>query len=228
MFFLKLLLRSILTIIFLPITITAIAIGVLPATTAFVNFISGIVPFVADFWWLNLALGGAIGLVAILVLKMLPIRNNGLRFFTETALLGVMVAGLAYIGVTKIGGGMSVIHPYPYGLVNGVAPWLAPILANNTYIALVGGGLLLVALLFSAIIRRVFRLRKTDAQRLETISKSSKEDRAASRNVVSSAAVDTFDLASVKPKKYVKDIYGHYIEEDEYNARINRARNTQI
>lgn len=226
--FIKGLLRFLLWLILFPVTLAAISVGVLPATTAFVNFASGLISVLGSFWWLSLAIGGAIGLVVVLILKLLPISSNALRFVTELALLGLTVAGLAYIGVSKIGSGLSVIPAnLPINILD-YAPWLEPVLLNNTYISLAGGAVLFAVLVLEALIRHFLSLKKPSSSRLERISRLSKEDSASGRNVVSSANVDNFDLTNVKPKKYVKDIWGHYIEEDEYNARINRARNSDL
>jgi hypothetical protein len=86
-------------------------------------------------------------------------------------------------------------------------------------------GLLFVFLLIFVMSRALRNKRKLEAQ-LMTHPNYKAARATTPTNVVSSS--DGTKIADYKAKKYVRDIWGNYIEEEDYNARINESKNRRI
>lgn len=202
------------------------------------------VPFVpmmmyVDFWagktmsalaylpvWAPFAAAGISGFLATVLVKVLPIKRNKARTITDIILFGLIFGGAAYVSY-KYFNYYVIISGSLKNMIFKYLPWrfLSPLLASNLNVLLTGAGILLFFLIIATIGRTFRNKAKLEAQ-IQLSSHKPVMHTTAPSNVVSST--DGNRIADYKAKKYVRDIWGNYIEEDDYNARINESKNHKI
>lgn len=226
MIFIKWLLRVILGLAAFLGVAAAISVPLVPMTIYVVRWAGWTFALLSNLpWWTPYALALLGGLAITAFVKSLPVVRNLRKFITEFVIFGLIFGGLFYVSQTYF---------YYYAIVPqdiiikaynltkfGFIP---TVFSNNVYTMLVGAGLALVFLLVFVLARALRNKKKLQAQ-LEA-SAIKKARTTAPTNIVSSA--DGSKIADYKAKKYVRDIWGNYIEEEDYNARINEVKNRKL
>ncbi len=177
-------------------------------------------------WWTAYAVAGLGGLLITLFIKTLPAKRNLRKFILEFILFGLVFGALFYVAQTYFYH-YTIATPYIinkayYATHFGFIP---TVLKNNVYTMFTAAGLLFVFLLIFVMSRALRNKRKLEAQ-LMTHPNYKAARATTPTNVVSSS--DGTKIADYKAKKYVRDIWGNYIEEEDYNARINESKNRRI
>ncbi|HEY8390082.1 MAG TPA: hypothetical protein VIL26_03930 [Clostridia bacterium] len=224
---LKWLLKIILGIISFFGIAVAMSVPIVPMAIFAVKWAGWTLPIFAKLpFWTPYALAAAGGLLITIIIKTLPVKRNFKKFITELILFGGVFAGLFYVAQTYF---------YYYEIVTsdmiskafyfthfGFIPTL---LKNNVYTMLTAAGLLFIFLLVAVMSRALRNKQKLEAQ-LMAHSKRPIAHATTPTNVVSST--DGSKIVDYKAKKYVRDIWGNYIEEEDYNARINETKNRRL
>jgi hypothetical protein len=218
----KWLIRSILGLVAFFGVAAAISVPLVPLTIYVTKWAGWKIALLSSLpWWTPYALAFLGGLAVTAFVKSLPIVRNFRKFITELILFGGIFGGLFYVSQTYF-------YYYPIVTQEMIAQaynltkfgFIPTVFSNNVYTMLVGAGLLFFFLIVFVIARALRNKKKIQARLALSSAKAARTT--APTNVVSSA---DGKIADYKAKKYVRDIWGNYIEEDDYNARINESKN---
>lgn len=207
----------------------AISVPIVPMAMFAVNWAGWTLPIFANLPDLTpYALAAAGGLLVTIIIKTLPVKRNLKKFITEAILFGLIFGGLFYVSRTYFNH-YTIATPY---IINKAFyfthfGFIPKVLSTNMYTMLTAAGLLFVFLLIAVLSRALRNKKKLEAQLMAAQPAYKAMARATTpTNVVSST--DGSKIADYKAKKYVRDIWGNYIEEEDYNARINESKNRRI
>ncbi|HEY8419950.1 MAG TPA: hypothetical protein VIL03_05895 [Clostridia bacterium] len=223
--FIKWVIRSILGLVAFFGVAVSISVPLVPLTIFATKWLGWKVSLLSNLpWWTPYALAALGGLAVTALIKSLPIIRNFRKFIAEAILFGGVYGGLFYVSRTYFNHYLIVpknIMLQAYNLTK--FGFIPTVFSNNAYTMLVGAGLLAVFLLIFFAARALRNPNKIKAKLAMSAAKGAHTT--APTNVVSSA---DGKIADYKVKKYVRDIWGNYIEEDDYNARINEIKNRKL
>ncbi|HEY8424267.1 MAG TPA: hypothetical protein VIL23_05895 [Clostridia bacterium] len=223
--FIKWVLRSILGLAAFFGVAVSMSVPLVPMTIFVIKWLgSKVAVFQSLPWWTPYALAFLGGFAVTALIKSLPIIRNFRKFLAEFFLFGGIYAGLFYVSQTyfyynPIVSQNLIDLAYNYTKFG----FIPTVFSNNVYTMLAGAGLLFVFLLVFVLARALRNQNKIQAKLAMSAYKGARP--AAPTNVVSSADGRIVDY---KAKRYVRDIWGNYIEEDDYNARINEIKNRRL
>jgi hypothetical protein len=222
--FVKWLIRSILGLVAFFGVAVAISVPVIPLTIFATNWAGSKISLLSNLpVWIPYLMAGMCGFVVTVFIKSLPVIRNLRKFILEAVLFGGVYGGLFFVSATYFNYNLIVpqnITSLIYNLTK--FGFIPTVFSNNIYTMLVGAGLLVIFLLIFVGARA---LRNQDKIQAQLAKSSAKGAHTTAPNVVSSA---DGKIADYKVKKYVRDIWGNYIEEDDYNARINEIKNRKL
>ncbi|HEY8443847.1 MAG TPA: hypothetical protein VIL24_03515 [Clostridia bacterium] len=223
--FIKWVIRSILGLVAFFGVAVAVSVPLVPLTIFATRWVGWKIAFLSNLpWWTAYILAGLGGLAVTALIKSLPVIRNFRKFILEALLFGGIYGGLFYVSQTyfayyKIVPTDIMLKAY-YMTKFGFIP---TVFSNNLYTMLFGAGALVLFLLVFVLARALRNKKKIQAKLAMSGVKG--HHTTAPTNVVSSA---DGRIADYKVKKYVRDIWGNYIEEDDYNARINEIKNRKL
>ena len=208
--------------------VAAISVPIVPMAMFITNWAGWTLPVLANLpWWTPYSVAAFGGFLITIIIKTLPVKRNFKRFITEVILFGLIFGGLFYAARTYFYH-YTIATPY---IINKAFSFthfgfIPKVFATNMYTMLTAGGALFVFLLIAVLSRALRNKQKLEAKL--TVQPTYKVAARATTptNVVSST--DGSKIADYKAKKYVRDIWGNYIEEEDYNARINESKNRRI
>ncbi len=226
MVFIKWLLRIILGLAAFFGVAAAISVPLVPMTIFVVRWAGWTFSFLRNLpWWTAYVLALAGGLAITALVKSLPVVRNLRKFITEFVVFGAIFGGLFYVSQTyffyyRIVPQDIIVKAY-YLTKFGFIP---TVFSSNVYTMFVSAGLVFIFLLVFALARALRNKKKLQAKL--ALSPARQARTTAPTNIVSST--DGSKIADYKAKKYVRDIWGNYIEEEDYNARINEVKNRRL
>lgn len=209
--------------------VAAVSVPFLTASSYYVGYLSNKLSFLPSFpFWVSYVVAAAVVIIITGFVKLLPIIKNSKRFIAELIIFGAIYGAMTYVTLNFFKH-VSILDATIVNAITKYVPvaFVTQVINSKLYM-LIAGGILLVVSLLIGVGARALRNREKIERRL--YAKAAAKKRAtitppSTLNVVSSS---DNALSGNKPKKYVRDIWGNYIEEEEYNARINSSLNKKL